>query len=172
MDEIHSQTQAQEDTLSYTIQPVAFVKGLRSSPEDDHWGGEVARIELVEGFDPEALVGLDSFSHVEVLFLFHQVAEDKVVSGARHPRNNGAWPRVGIFAQRGKSRPNRIGSTICRVVGLEGRALVVSELDAIDGTPVIDLKPVMHAFLPRQPTTQPQWATELMAQYWSHKPSS
>jgi tRNA (Thr-GGU) A37 N-methylase len=102
---------------------------------------------------------------VEVLFLFHAVDPAKVVSGARHPRNNPAWPAVGIFAQRGKSRPNRIGSTICRVVSVEGTRLVVAELDAIDGTPVLDIKPVMVEFLPRQQVRQPTWALELMRDY-------
>ena len=111
--------------------------------------------------------GLASFSHVEVLFLFHQVTLDNITQGARHPRNNPNWPAVGIFAQRGKNRPNRIGSTICRVLGVEGRVLTVLELDAIDGTPVLDIKPVMREFLPREPLRQPAWVSELMRDYWS-----
>ena len=79
----------------------------------------------------------------------------KVVTGARHPRNNTAWPSVGIFAQRGKNRPNRIGSTICRVLRVQGTQLYVAELDAIDKTPVLDIKPVMAEFLPREPVRQP-----------------
>ena len=62
------------------------------------------------------------------------MSPDKIVTGARHPRNNEAWPKVGIFAQRGKNRPNRIGSTICRLVGVKGRTLGVKALDAIAGT--------------------------------------
>lgn len=154
-------------TQAIRIEPVAFVSATRVSPEDDYWGGTVAEITLVDTLDPEALAGLDAFSHVEVLFVFHQVSPDKITTGARHPRNNPAWPKVGIFAQRGKNRPNRIGSTVCRVVGLQGRTLTVAELDAIEGTPVIDIKPVLKEFLPRQPTRQPPWATELMAHYWS-----
>jgi tRNA (Thr-GGU) A37 N-methylase len=73
---------------------------------------------------------------------------------------------VGIFAQRGKNRPNRIGSTIVRIVGRTDGGLRVAELDAIEGTPVIDIKPVMQEFLPRTPVTQPAWSTELMAEYW------
>ena len=107
--------------------------------------------------------------HVEVLYLFHEVEPSKVVTGSRHPRNNKAWPSVGIFAQRGKNRPNRIGSTICRVVRVEGTKLFVAELDAINGTPVLDLKPVMAEFLPRQGVRQPSWSHELMRDYWRHK---
>jgi tRNA (Thr-GGU) A37 N-methylase len=110
-----------------------------------------------------------AFSHVEVLFFFHQVKASSVVVGARHPRNNARWPAVGIFAQRGRNRPNRLGSTICRIVRVAGTRLFVAELDAIDGTPVLDLKPVMNEFLPREPVRQPDWSHELMHQYWADK---
>jgi tRNA (Thr-GGU) A37 N-methylase len=124
---------------------------------------------LADGFGSDALQGLEEFSHVEVLFFFHGVEPSKIVSGARHPRNRKAWPAVGIFAQRGKNRPNRIGSTICRIVRVEGTKLCVAELDAIDGTPVLDLKPVMAEFLPREEVRQPAWSHELMSQYWARK---
>ena len=75
------------------------------------------------------------------------------------------WPAVGIFAQRGKNRPNHIGSTLCRILRCEGTCLVVAELDAIDGTPLIDIKPVMAEFLPRGELRQPPWSHELMREY-------
>lgn len=149
-----------------SVQAIGFVEGVRPHAQDDFWGGEEACIRLTDEFSAEALQGLEAFSHVEVLFLFHAVDPAKVVSGARHPRNNPAWPAVGIFAQRGKNRPNRIGSTTCRVVRVDGTTLVVAELDAIDGTPVLDIKPVMEEFLPRQQVRQPTWAHELMRDYW------
>ena len=154
-------------TATYTIVPVAYVAGSRIAAKDDFWGGATAVIELTDAFPETALLGLADFSHVEVLFLFHQVAEEKVVTTARHPRNNTDWPVVGIFAQRAKSRPNRLGSTICRIISVSGRRLTVAELDAIDGTPVIDLKPVITGFLPRQQVIEPNWVQELMQEYWS-----
>jgi tRNA (Thr-GGU) A37 N-methylase len=156
--------------MTFTAEPIAFVHAERTRADDDHWGGTRARIELVPSLEPEALAGLDAFSHVEVLFHFHAVDPSDVTIGARHPRGNPAWPKVGIFAQRGKGRPNRIGSTICRVVSVEGRTLTVAELDAIDGTPVLDLKPVMREFLPRRDVRQPDWVAELMASYWKISP--
>lgn len=152
--------------MSYRLEPIGHVTAQRPSSEDDFWGNELATIRLTDSFAPEALQGLADFSHVEVLYLFHAVDPAKVVSGARHPRNNADWPAVGIFAQRGKNRPNRIGSTICRLLSVQGTQLVVGELDAIDGTPVLDIKPVMTEFLPRQPVSQPRWSSELMANYW------
>ena len=148
------------------IEPVGFVEAARSEAVDDDWGGTESRIVLADRFEPDALAGLDGFSHVEVIFHFDRVPAERVQSGARRPRNNPDWPEVGIFAQRGKNRPNRIGSTICRVLGVDGRALRVAELDAIDGTPVLDLKPVMLEFLPREPVKQPPWVAELMLAYW------
>jgi tRNA-Thr(GGU) m(6)t(6)A37 methyltransferase TsaA len=155
--------------MKIEIEPIGYVKAPRPHAEDDFWGGEQARIELVPGFTAEALQGLGDFSHIEVLFYFHQVDPAKIVSGARHPRNNPQWPAVGIFAQRGKNRPNRLGSTVCKLVGVEGRALLVQELDAIDGTPVLDIKPVMAEFLPRDCVRQPAWSRELMRDYWLTK---
>lgn len=151
------------------IEPIGIVEALRGHAEDDFWGGEQSCIKLAERFAPEALEGLPEFSHIEVLFLFHRVDPSNVVNGARHPRNNPNWPRVGIFAQRAKNRPNRIGSTVCRLARIEGATLYVSELDAIDGTPIIDIKPVMAEFLPREEIRQPAWSHELMSQYWLPK---
>ena len=155
--------------MQFTMQPIGYVSAPRPHAEDDFWGGEEAHIQLVEGFGPDALQGLDQFSHIEILFVFHGVEPSRIVSGARHPRNNPDWPAVGIFAQRAKNRPNRIGSTICRLLRCEGTQIFVSELDAIDGTPVLDIKPVMAEFLPRGDVRQPDWSHELMQQYWLTK---
>jgi tRNA-Thr(GGU) m(6)t(6)A37 methyltransferase TsaA len=150
----------------FTLRPIAFVRGGRAEPTDDGWDAVAATIELTPEFGAEALAGLDGFSHVEVVFLFHRVAETAVVVGARHPRGRADWPKVGIFAQRGKDRPNRLGVSVCRLVAVEGTTLRVAGLDAIDGTPVLDLKPVMRGFLPRGDLREPAWAGELMRGYW------
>jgi tRNA-Thr(GGU) m(6)t(6)A37 methyltransferase TsaA len=146
--------------------PVAQVRGGRLQPEDDSWDSEVSEIVLDERFALEALAGLAAFSHIEVVFHFNQVGEDQIIAGARHPRGRKDWPLVGIFGQRGKNRPNRIGVSICRLLSVAGRTLKVRGLDAIDGTPVIDIKPVMKGFLPRGEIVEPAWASELMKGYW------
>lgn len=152
--------------MKIEMQPVGFVRTSRQDLSDTDWGGVASTIELVPEMVPEALAGIEEFSHVEVFFIFDRLPEGSIEWISRHPRGNTAWPRVGILAQRGSPRPNRIGATICRIVEREGRCLHVVGLDAADGTPVIDLKPVMREFLPREPTVQPQWATELMRGYW------
>jgi tRNA-Thr(GGU) m(6)t(6)A37 methyltransferase TsaA len=150
----------------FTLRPVGHVRGGRAEPIDDGWDAVTATIALTPDFGAEALAGLDGFSHVEVVFLFHRVAERAIVAGARHPRGRSDWPKVGIFAQRGKDRPNRLGVTVCRLLAVEGATLRVAGLDAIDNTPVLDVKPVMRGFLPRGEVGEPDWARELMADYW------
>jgi tRNA-Thr(GGU) m(6)t(6)A37 methyltransferase TsaA len=150
----------------FEVAPIGFVRSPRKDLSDDFWGAVEAEIELTEGFGAEALFGLGDFSHAEVLFLMHQVDAAKVERGARHPRDRADWPLVGIFAQRGKARPNRIGLTRAAIVGVEGRVLRVRGLDAIDGTPVLDIKPWMNEFAPIGETRQPAWASELMRDYF------
>jgi tRNA (adenine37-N6)-methyltransferase len=153
--------------MTIVMTPIGRVEGGRAVPEDDDWGGSRARIVLdAERFDDEALMGLETFSHAEVIYVFDKVTDDQVVTGARHPRGNPAWPRVGIFAQRGKNRPNRVGVTVCEILAVNGRVLEVQGLDAIDGTPVLDIKPVMSGFAPRGPHREPDWARAIMERYW------
>jgi tRNA-Thr(GGU) m(6)t(6)A37 methyltransferase TsaA len=154
---------------SYTLVPIGRVAGGRAEVRDDDWGAERAAIVLdAARFGADALLGLDAFSHLEVVYLFDRVDPAKVETGARHPRGNPDWPRVGIFAQRAKDRPNRLGVSRCRIVGVDadGLRIAVAGLDAVDGTPVLDIKPYMNEFGPQEPVHQPAWAGELMAGYW------
>jgi tRNA (Thr-GGU) A37 N-methylase len=100
-----------------------------------------------------------------VAFFFHLVDEASIVSGARHPRGNPDWPEVGIFAQRAKMRPNRLGVSNCALRSVDGLDLSVRGLDAVDGSPVLDVKPFMREFEPSE-SHQPPWATELMTGYY------
>lgn len=147
--------------------PVASVRGGRSDLADDHWGEVVSEIVLADRFSAEVLDGLAEFSHLDVVYVFDQVDEATVTTDARHPRGRTDWPRVGIFAQRAKGRPNRIGVTTCEIVAVTERIVTVRGLDAIDGTPVLDLKPYIAEFAPRSPVHQPAWASELMQEYWT-----
>jgi tRNA (Thr-GGU) A37 N-methylase len=149
------------------LRPIGYVRSTRVAAEDDAWGEVESRIELdAKVLERDATVGLSAFSHVEVVFLFHLVAERDVCTGARHPRGNEHWPLTGILAQRAKDRPNRIGTTICRLLSVDGYRLEVAGLDAVDGTPVLDVKPFMWGFAPRGAVVEPAWAEEIMAEYW------
>jgi tRNA (adenine37-N6)-methyltransferase len=148
------------------FEPIAYVRNSRIEPTDDYWGGTISAIDLIPSIPAESLQGLEEFSHVEIIFCFDKVMDANIVWDSRHPRNNPDWPLVGIFAQRGKNRPNRIGATIAAIQKREGRSLYVLELDAIDGTPVLDIKPVLAEFLPRTAVKQPEWSRQLMKAYW------
>ena len=151
-----------------SIEAIGWVSSPRTEPVDDDWDAITATVTLdSERFTPDALQGLADFSHVEVVYLFDRVDPDAVQTRARHPRGNHDWPEVGIFAQRAKGRPNRIGVSVCRLLHVEGLTVTVQALDAIDGTPVLDLKPYMVEFAPRGDIRQPSWSHELMAAYWS-----
>jgi tRNA (adenine37-N6)-methyltransferase len=149
------------------VRPIGHVRSTRTIAEDDDWDAVDSRIELdTAAVDPTATLGLDAFSHIEVVYLFHLVDETQVCTGARHPRGRVDWPLTGILAQRAKDRPNRLGMTVCRLESVDGLTLNVRGLDAIDGTPVLDVKPVMSGFAPRGEIREPAWAQELMRGYW------
>jgi tRNA (Thr-GGU) A37 N-methylase len=151
----------------FTMTAIGQVEGGRDVPEDDDWGASRAAIVLdAAQFEPDALAGLEAFSHAEIVFVFDRVTDAEIVTGARHPRGRADWPLTGIFAQRGKNRPNRIGVSVCRIVAVAGLRLEVEGLDAIQGTPVLDIKPVLSDFLPRGEVREPAWARELMKDYW------
>ncbi|MDZ5610787.1 SAM-dependent methyltransferase [Bacillus pseudomycoides] len=150
----------------FSLQPIAFVHNERKMIMDDGWGDVQSLITLTDSYAEESIQGIESFSYIEVIFYFHKMTDEQIQYSARHPRNNKEYPKVGIFAQRGKNRPNRLGATIAKVVRREGKSIVVKGLDAIDGTPILDIKPVMKEFLPNEDITQPEWVTDLMKEYW------
>jgi tRNA (adenine37-N6)-methyltransferase len=151
---------------TWTVRAIGVVASQRSEAIDDDWAPIEATITLAEPYGPASLLGLDAFSHIEVIYLFHGVDPAAVQIGSRVPRGNPAWPEVGIFAQRAKFRPNRIGLATCELIEVDGSVLRVRGLDAIDGSPVLDIKPYMSEFAARGPVTQPPWSHELMAGYY------
>ena len=149
-----------------TMEVLARVHGGRVENEDDHWGDVEADIVLAADLPETALAGLDQFSHAVIVFHFDMIDPATIVTGRRRPRGRADWPEVGIFAQRGSPRPNRIGVTTVAIVAVEGRRIRVRGLDAIDGTPVLDIKPVMRGFEPRGDIREAAWATDIMKDYW------
>ncbi len=152
--------------MKIELTPIGYVKNQRKDITDDLWGDVISELELTDEFTEDALKGIEDFSHAEVIFYFDKADAGKVNKGSRHPRGNAEWPLVGVFAQRVKDRPNHIGHTIVKIVKSVGNKLIVKGLDAIDGTPILDIKPVLKEFLPRDEIKQPEWASELMKDYW------
>jgi tRNA (adenine37-N6)-methyltransferase len=158
--------------MELVMHPIGTVRNERSEALDDDWDRVDSKIVLDPGvLDDEATHGLKEFSHVEVVYVFDRVDPDRVERGRRHPRGNDAWPAVGILAQRARSRPNRIGVTVCELMAVRpGGVVEVRGLDAADGTPVLDIKPYFAEFGPRGDVRQPAWVGELMTRYW-HDPA-
>ena len=152
--------------MRVVLESIGVVESPRIEPTDDNWRSveSVLRIDA-KRFGAEALAGLNDFSHIDVVYFFHRVDEAAVVLSG-HPRGNVRWPCVGIFAQRKKDRPNRLGVSTCEVLEVMADSVRVRGLDAIDGTPILDIKPFVEEFLPRGKTRQPAWISELMRDYW------
>jgi tRNA (adenine37-N6)-methyltransferase len=147
------------------LTPIAYVHSERTEPIDDNWNSIASYVELTDEFDEDSILGLRDFSHVEIIYHFHKANPASVVTKAEHPRENPDWPKVGIFAQRKKARPNLLGATIAKIERIEGKRIYLSSFDAIDGTPVLDIKPVFAEYLPKS-VRQPDWVGELMERYW------
>jgi tRNA (adenine37-N6)-methyltransferase len=147
------------------MEPIGRVVSPVTEPVDEGWGCVVSRIEL----DPalaDGLTGLDGFSHAVIVYWLDRAgAFDPASSLVRHPRERADLPASGIFAQRAKHRPNPLGVTAVEIVAVEGSALVVKGLDAIDGTPVLDVKPYVPAYDVRDAAV-PSWIVEIMKGYF------
>lgn len=146
------------------IKPIAYVKNNRIDPEDDNWSTIDSIIELIDEFPETCFDGIEQFSHLEIIFYFNK--SNKTLIGKAHPRENKEYPEIGIFSQRKKGRPNHIGTTIVNLIKRDGRKLFIKNLDAINGTPVIDIKPVFKEYLPQGEVKQPIWVSKLMKNYW------
>lgn len=151
--------------MEIVMQPVAIVKNSRKDLSDDYGGNIISEIELLPHIPNESLNGIETFSHLESIYHLNKIDKSKIVYQG-HPRGNKDWPNVGIFAQRKKDRPNAIDLTIVELPERKGSSIVVRYLDVIDGTPVLDIKPVMKEFLPTTAVMQPQWSVKLMKEYW------
>ncbi len=138
------------DTI--TLTPIAFVKSYFHS----NTPAEEMRLEgsqLV--FSPEVapgLLGLEPGTDILVLFYFH-LARPEEIALQLHPRHNPDNPLRGVFATRSQFRPNSIGATVARVEAVEANIVTVSGLDALDGTPVLDVKPY-HPYFDTDTTQQ------------------
>ncbi|MEV6110251.1 SAM-dependent methyltransferase [Streptomyces sp. NPDC051940] len=151
---------------SFEITPIGTVHNDRTDVQNsDNWGAVRSTITVDERFGEAALQGLEGFSHVEVLFVFDQLPERDDYREPRPYRGRSDLPPMGVFADRGPRRPNRIGVTCCAIESVNGRDLTVVGLDAVSGTPVVDLKPAMAEFHPAD-IKQPQWVADLMSEYF------
>ena len=141
---------------------IGFVHNGREDPTDTHWD-----IESTIVLDPrfaDGLLGLEEYSHA--IIVFYMERDDPEPSTMRQrPRLRDDMPYVGVFAARGRMRPNRIGITAVEVLAVEADRVRVRALDALNGTPVLDIKPYVPA-IDRRNATVPEWADRLLQDYF------
>ncbi len=147
------------------LRRIGVVQSPIAEGRDEGWGDVVSEIR-VDGPFIAGLRSLTEFSHAIIVFYMHQSSFDAESDLLRRPRGRDDMPEVGIFAQRAKHRPNPIGITTVEIVGVKGNILTVRGLDAIDGTPVLDIKPYVPAFDRAEEATMPEWMTRLMQGYF------
>ena len=152
--------------MHFEVRAIAVVHSTRTEVLDDNWDAQSSSIVLCDDVPAESLFGLASFSHVEVVWVADQASDAPPAAWSRHPRGNTQWPVVGVFAQRNKDRPNRLLVSVATLVSVEDRTLVVRGLDAIDGTPLVDIKPVFGWNGPRGLLRTPTWSEELGQNYY------
>jgi tRNA (adenine37-N6)-methyltransferase len=152
--------------MNYSVRPIAYIRNDRAEVLDDNWDEINSTVELAQDVPSDALRGLEEFSHVELVF-FADWAEDVPPSPwHRRPRGNPDWPDVGVFAQRNKDRPNRLLLSTVEISELSERSFSVRGLDGIDGTPVLDIKPVFRWSVPKGELRVAPWSEELGKSYF------
>jgi len=151
--------------MKMEIEPIGTVRSPIHEPVDEGWGEIVSEVHVGDWLI-DGLRGLDSFSHAIIIFWMHEAQFDINKHLTRHPRGRVDLPESGIFAQRARHRPNPIGITTVEIISVAGNVLRVRGLDAIDGTPVLDIKPYVPAFDDVEDPTVPEWMNRIMKGYF------
>lgn len=146
------------------VRSIGIVRNGRDSAADSGWGDLISTIELRPEY-AAGIAGLESFSHALVVFWMDRDPDHEPPTLVRRPRGRADMPELGVFAQRGRMRPTPIGVTAVEIVRVEPGRVLVRGLDALDGTPVLDLKPYFPIF-DRRDARVPEWVERLMKDYF------
>lgn len=150
--------------MQIVMEPIGYVRNSVTERKDVAWGEDTSTIVLEESYI-SGLKGLEDFSHVIILYYLDKAKYVKEKHLQRRPQNREDMPLVGIFSQRGKDRPNQIGMTSVEIVSVSDDRIVVKGLDAIDGTPVLDIKPYYPVY-DKKDASVPEWVERLMEHYF------
>jgi tRNA-Thr(GGU) m(6)t(6)A37 methyltransferase TsaA len=150
--------------MQIVMEPIGYVRNTVTERKDVAWGEDTSTIVLEESYI-SGLKGLEDFSHVIILYYLDKAKYVKEKHLQRRPQNREDMPLVGIFSQRGKDRPNQIGMTSVEIVSVSDDRIVVKGLDAIDGTPVLDIKPYYPVY-DKKDASVPEWVERLMEHYF------
>ena len=140
-----------------TIEPIGVVRSRLRDLRPRDTKGDRAEIRLREAF-ASGLAGLGGFSHAFVLTWLDRVSDEERATLGERPGGIAALPEVGVFALRTHHRPNPLGLTVVRIERVEGGTVHVVGLDAIDGTPVLDIKPYLPPYDSVRDARLPAWA--------------
>ncbi len=140
-----------------SLKAIGRVRNEVKEPMTGGWGDVISKLEVDEEYT-EGLKGLEDYSHVTVLYWLDQVDSCTIT---HVPQGREDVPEVGIFACRCPTRPNPIGISTAELLGIDKNVLTVRGLDAIDGTPIVDIKPYTPQYDLRGTVRVPQWVNRL-----------
>ncbi|MCL2253451.1 MAG: tRNA (N6-threonylcarbamoyladenosine(37)-N6)-methyltransferase TrmO [Lachnospiraceae bacterium] len=147
------------------FEAIGTVKSNATEKVDHNWGDIVSEIIIKEELQI-GLKGLEDFSHVIIIYHLSEASFIKEKHLTRKPQGRDDMPTVGIFSQRAKDRPNAIGVTSVKLLSIEQNIVKVQGLDAINGTPILDIKPYYPQYDMKENATVPEWVNVLMADYF------
>lgn len=151
--------------MEIKLNPIGEVNSSVIDKMDENWGKVVSKIILKPEYNG-ALLGIQDFSHAIILTFLHQATYDKKKHLQRRPRNLETMPLLGILSQRGKNRPNPIGVTSVEIINAGVDFIEVKGLDAINGTPILDIKPYFPEYDKIDNSKVPSWVNILMENYF------
>ena len=147
------------------FRPIGFVKSPVTEAIDMGWGSVISEVQIESEY-ASGLEGLQEFSHAVIVTWLHLAEFDRSRHLQRRPRDREDMPLVGMFAQRARHRPNSIGITTVEIIDVKPPVLRVQGLDAIDGTPVLDVRPYFPAYDRVDDARVPEWVDRLMQGYF------
>ena len=147
------------------LEPIGYVLSSVNERMDENWGEIKSKIILNSEYTG-ALLGLEKFSHAIIVTYLHQAKYEKEKHLQRRPRNLETMPKVGIFSQRAKDRPNPIGITAVEIITVGDDYLEIKGLDAINETPILDIKPYYPHYDKIDSPKVPEWVDRLMKNYF------
>jgi tRNA-Thr(GGU) m(6)t(6)A37 methyltransferase TsaA len=144
--------------VKINLAPIGFVKNSVKEPGIEDWRTVTSEIIINKDLR-EALSRIDEFSHIIVIYWMHKLPSSQRSIIKVHPKANQKLPLVGVFASRSPARPNPIGVTTVKLLERRDNVLKVTGLDAIDGTPVLDIKPYIPCDDSSTGPKTPGWLT-------------
>ena len=142
--------------MEINLKPIGFVRNAVTESHREDWQSVTSEIIVNENLT-EALSGISAFSHIIVIFWMHQISPKERTIRKVHPRKDQNLPLTGVFATRSPARPNPIGVATVKLVEQQGNTLKVTGLDAVDGTPVLDIKPHIPGSDSPAAAKTPEW---------------